>query len=213
MLWACWVLKCRKECNMRVIIISLLLVCCLACSDKKKEKENMDRVENYRPVKPKELNENAIKLIGDRWMLVTAGDTSKFNTMTASWGCMGYLWNKPVVFIFVRPQRYTFEFLEDKDEFTLSFFEEKYRPALSLCGSVSGRDVNKVKESGLTPCVTESGNIAFREANLILECKKLYADFMKPEAFIDTTIIADKYAEGDFHKIYVAEIVNAWARK
>ena len=81
-------------------------------------------------------------------MLVAAGDKEKFNMMTASWGSMGYLWNKPVVMVFVRPQRYTFEFTERKDEFTLSFFDEKYRHALDVCGSVSGRDVNKVQENG-----------------------------------------------------------------
>lgn len=164
-------------------------------------------------VKPKEIADNYIKLIGDDWMLVTAGDTGSFNTMTASWGCAGYLWNKPVVFIFIRPQRYTFEFLEDKEMFTLSFFEQKYRPALSLCGSVSGRDTDKIKESGLTPTMTGDGNIIFREARLVLECKKLYAEFLNTEAFIDKTIPEKVYGEGDFHKVYIAEIVNAWEKK
>ena len=109
-------------------------------------------------IAPKDIDKNVIKLIGQDWMLVTAGDQEKFNMMTASWGSMGYLWNKPVVMVFVRPQRYTFEFTEKKDEFTLSFFDEKYRHALNVCGSVSGRDVNKVQESGLTPYFTEAGN-------------------------------------------------------
>ena len=101
-------------------------------------------------IAPKDIDKNVIKLIGQDWMLVTAGDQEKFNMMTASWGSMGYLWNKPVVMVFVRPQRYTFEFTEKKDEFTLSFFDEKYRHALNVCGSVSGRDVNKVQESART---------------------------------------------------------------
>ena len=100
-------------------------------------------------IAPKDIDKNVIKLIGQDWMLVTAGDQEKFNMMTASWGSMGYLWNKPVVMVFVRPQRYTFEFTEKKDEFTLSFFDEKYRHALNVCGSVSGRDVNKVQELSL----------------------------------------------------------------
>ena len=113
----------------------------------------------------------------------------------------------------MRPQRYTFEFTEKKDEFTLSFFDEKYRHALNVCGSVSGRDVNKVQESGLTPYFTEAGNPAFEEATLVLECKKLYTDFLKEEAFLDKKIVDSQYGQKDFHKVYVAEIVHAWVKE
>ena len=164
-------------------------------------------------IAPKDIDKNVIKLIGQDWMLVTAGDQEKFNMMTASWGSMGYLWNKPVVMVFVRPQRYTFEFTEKKDEFTLSFFDEKYRHALNVCGSVSGRDVNKVQESGLTPYFTEAGNPAFEEATLVLECKKLYTDFLKEEAFLDKKIVDSQYGQKDFDKVYVAEIVHAWVKE
>lgn len=170
-------------------------------------------MEKMQLVKPKDITDNYIKLIGDKWMLVTAGDSSRFNTMTASWGGVGYLWNKPVVFVFIRPQRYTFDFLEANDSFTLSFFEEKYRPALSICGSVSGRDTDKVQKTGLTPNVTANGHVTFKEARLVLECKKMYADFLNPEAFINKQIIEDTYKAKDFHKMYVAEIVNAWEEK
>lgn len=164
-------------------------------------------------IEPKDINENVIRLIGDEWMLVTAGDREKFNMMTASWGSMGFLWNKPVVMVFVRPQRYTFEFTEKRDTFTLSFFDERYRRALNVCGSVSGRDTDKVKESGLTPYFTEAGNPAFEEASLVLECRKLYADFLKEEAFTERKIVDVQYGQKDFHKMYVAEIINAWVRK
>ena len=162
-------------------------------------------------IAPKDIDKNVIKLIGQDWMLVTAGDQEKFNMMTASWGSMGYLWNKPVVMVFVRPQRYTFEFTEKKDEFTLSFFDEKYRHALNVCGSVSGRNVNKVQESGLTPYFTEAGNPAFEEATLVLECKKLYTDVLRAENFIGE--VADRFygeKEGGFHKLYIGEILNTW---
>ena len=139
-------------------------------------------------IEPKDINENVIRLIGDEWMLVTAGDREKFNMMTASWGSMGFLWNKPVVMVFVRPQRYTFEFSEKRDTFTLSFFDERYRRALNVCGSVSGRDTDKVKESGLTPYFTEAG-------------------------FTERKIVDAQYGQKDFHKMYVAEIINAWVRK
>ena len=148
-----------------------------------------------RKIEAKNIDKNVIKLICQDWMLVTAGDQEKFNMMTASWGSMGYLWNKPVVMVFVRPQRYTFEFTEKKDEFTLSFFDEKYRHALNVCGSVSGRNVNKV------------------QATLVLECKKLYTDFLKEEAFLDKKIVDSQYGQKDFHKVYVAEIVHAWVKE
>ncbi len=196
----------------RIIIIGMLAVVFMACYDQKKE-DKMEGIGKMQSVKPKEITDNYIKLIGDKWMLVTAGDSSSFNMMTASWGCAGFLWNKPVVFIFIRPQRHTFGFLEKNEGFTLSFFEEKYRPALSVCGSVSGRDTDKVKASGLTPCKTEGGNVTFKEARLVLECKKLYADFLNPEAFIDQKILESVYPDKDYHKVYVAEIVNAWEKK
>ena len=95
----------------------------------------------------------------------------------------------------------------------MSFFDEKYRHALDVCGSVSGRDVNKVQESGLTPYFTETGNPAFEEATLVLECKKLYADFLKEDDFLDKKIVDSLYGQKDFHKMYVAEIVHAWVKE
>ena len=98
-----------------------------------------------------EINENAVKLIGKEWMLITAGNMENYNTMTASWGNIGFLWGKPVATIYVRPQRYTLEYIEREECFTLSFFPEQYRKALNICGTKSGRDTDKVKEAGLTP--------------------------------------------------------------
>lgn len=169
-------------------------------------------MKEFSEIKPAKIDDNFIRLIGSDWMLVTAGDARRFNTMTASWGGVGYLWNKPVVFVFIRPQRYTFGFMEEKDVFTLSFFEEKYRSALQLCGSVSGKEVDKVEKTGLTPCESGQGAVAFREARLVLECRKLYTDFVNAAAFTDQTLIAKNYPDGDFHKLYVAEIVGAWRR-
>ncbi len=154
---------------------------------------------------------NPIELIGEDWMLITAGTDSSFNMMTASWGTIGHLWGKPVAIVFIRPQRYTFEFVEREPHFTLSFFDEKYREALNICGSKSGRDIDKVKATGLTPMVTEN-SIAFREANMIIECRKIYGQFLQGENFNDTTIVKKNYAKGDFHKMYVGEIVNIWRK-
>ena len=102
-------------------------------------------------VSPESLKDNVFKLISQDWMLITAGDRTKFNTMTANWAGLGFLWYQPVSFCFVRPQRYTFEFMEKSACYTLSLFTEQHRDALSLCGSQSGRDLDKVQAAGLTP--------------------------------------------------------------
>ncbi|MDR1680641.1 MAG: flavin reductase family protein [Prevotellaceae bacterium] len=162
----------------------------------------------FTPIDSKEIPDNAVRMMADSWMLITAGTPDRFNTMTASWGAIGHLWQRPVAFCFIRPQRYTFEFTEAHDGFTLCFFDESYRAALALCGRVSGRDVDKVKEAGLTPRILESGRVAFEEARLIIECRKIYSDFFSPEQFIDPA--ADIYPAGDFHKMYIGEILNVW---
>ena len=168
----------------------------------------------YSQIAPAEIEENLIRLIADDWMLVTAGTPHKFNTMTANWGGTGYLWNKNVVFVFVRPERYTYGFIESTEGFTLTFFDEKYRDALNLCGAKSGRDCDKVKETGLTPHFTTLGYPAFTEARLVMECRKLYADQLTREAFIDGEPLKTHYStKGGLHKLYIAEIEKVWIRK
>ena len=161
-----------------------------------------------REITPQEMAENPFKLIGSDWALVTAGNRERFNTMTISWGGMGIMWNKPVAFSFIRPQRYTFEFTEKNDMFTMSFFDESYRKALAFCGSKSGRDVDKVKETGLTPAFTEDGVPYFEEAKLVLVCKKLYAQDLKETCVTDAAAVAPFYNGDDYHKMYVSEIVK-----
>jgi len=171
-------------------------------------------MEGFKKVTSKELNENAIKLIGKDWMLITAGTfKNKFNMMTASWGGLGWLWEKPVSFIFIRPQRYTYEFTEREDGYTVSFFPDKHRGAQTICGSISGRDCDKVKESGLSPFETKNGNVAFKEARIILECKKLFATTIQEGDFIVKEIAQINYPSKDFHKMYIGEIVNIWVKE
>lgn len=167
----------------------------------------------YRAIDPMEIPGNLIKLIAMDWMLVTAGTKEKFNTMTANWGGAGYLWNRPVVFVFVRPQRYTYEFTENNESFTLSFFEEKYREALNLCGVKSGRDCDKVKEAKLTPHFTINNLPTFKEATLVIECRKLYADMIEKECFIDNTPFNNHYTSKDgVHKMYIAQIEKVYIK-
>ena len=133
----------------------------------------------------KQLPDNFFTTIGKEWMLVTAGTKEHFNTMTASWGCVGWLWNKPVAVIFIRPER--------------------------ICGSRSGRDTDKMALTGLKPIATPSGNVTFEQARLTLECRKLYKNRMSPDSFLDSNI-AQWYGEGKggYHDIYILEIAHAY---
>lgn len=154
--------------------------------------------------------------IGKDWMLITAKGKNEageeiVNTMTASWGGMGILWNKPVAFLFVRPQRYTYMLTEQTEQITLSFFDEAYRDALRFCGTKSGRDVNKFEGAGLSVAF-ENGAPVISEARLNILCRKLYADFLKKEGFVQTALLKN-YRTDDFHRVYVVEIEKILKRE
>ena len=161
---------------------------------------------DFKTIKPEQLSDNPFKLIGKDWMLITGGAPDKFNTMTASWGGLGVLWERKVAFCFIRPTRYTYEFVERSENFTLSFFEERHRKAMTFIGTHSGRDTDKIRETGLTP-VKENGLIYFKEARLVLACRKLYFQDISPERFLDPAI-NDMYSQKDYHRMYVGEIVK-----
>ncbi len=150
-----------------------------------------------------------IQAIGTRWMLLTAGTFApgQFNCMTVSWGGLGVIWNKPMALVVVRPSRHTFTFMEAAESFTLSIFPPEYRDALTLCGTRSGRSVDKVKETGLTPVAsTQVSAPAFEEAELVLECRKMYSDDIDPKRFLANHIEAN-YNGRDYHRLYMAEIL------
>lgn len=161
------------------------------------------------------LNDNLIETIGREWMLVAAGKKDDFNVMTASWGCVGWLWNRPVAVIFIRPERFTHEFIENNNIVTLSFLskESDMRSIYNFCGSKSGRDYNKVEETGLIPVQTDCGGVAFEQARLVLECEKLYKNSMSPESFINPEI--NKWyggSNGGYHDVYIMEIKNVYVK-
>ena len=162
----------------------------------------------FQNIDPKTLPENVFSLIGDRWMLVTAGTPAHCNTMTASWGGLGVLWRRNVAMCVIRPQRYTKEFIDKEELFSVSFLKDGHRDALKLCGSVSGRDHDKIKEAGLTPVFID-GVPAFEEADTILICRKMYRTSMNPADFIDKDADSKFYPEKDYHDMYIAEIVKA----
>ncbi len=152
---------------------------------------------------------NNVDLWSNRWLLLTAGDFSaqRFNAMTVGWGSFGVMWNKPFVQVVVRPTRYTYQFMEQYDTFTLCAFPEAYRAALELLGSISGRDRDKIKASGLVPiAATRVAAPAFAEAELIIECRKIYWDDFKPDHFLDQRIHKN-YPLKDYHRVYFGEIL------
>ncbi len=160
----------------------------------------------FKETKPELLTDNPFKLIGSDWMLITAGTPDSFNTMTASWGGLGILWERKVATCFIRPTRFTYEFAEGAPYFTLSFFEEQYRKALTYCGTHSGRNTDKIREAGLTP-VNEGGFVYFSEARLVLACRKIYVQDIDPSRFLDPKI-DDMYPQKDYHRMYIGEIVK-----
>ena len=164
---------------------------------------------DFQKIDPSDIHQNPFTLIDDDWFLLTAGNINAFNTMTASWGGMGILWNKPVVFCFVRPQRYTYKFMESEKLFTMSFFEETYREALNLCGKVSGRQTDKMKATGLKPIESPGGSVFYEQAKLMLECRKLYYTDIDPEQFIVEGINAN-YPKKDYHRMYIGEIISVF---
>lgn len=160
-------------------------------------------------------NFNVFEKIGKEWMLISAYDEKrddvKINTMTASWGGVGVLWNKNVFYCFVRPQRFTKEFIDAQDIITLSFFGNEYKEALTFCGRNSGRDCNKIEKCGLTPKISD-GAVLFDQAKITLVGKKLFAQDMTKDCFIDKALVDMHYPENDFHTVYVCEIINAYAK-
>lgn len=160
----------------------------------------------FRKISVEQLKDNPFTLINKDWMLITAGDAEKHNTMTASWGGVGELWGKYVSTIYIRPQRYTLEFVEREEYYSLCFFGPEYRQALSLCGSKSGRDVDKDAATGLTPCFDQAAPY-YEQARLVFLCRKLYRQDMEESAFLDKGLL-EKWYDNDLHRIFIGEIVK-----
>ena len=171
----------------------------------------------YDRIEATDLPDNVIDLIGKQWMLVTAGNKSSYNTMTAAWGAVGYMWSRPSTFIVIRDSRYTYQFLQREESFTLSFFTEEYRGALRICGTKSGRDADKVSEAGLTPLEIPSGLMSFKEARMIIECKKIFVqemDYAYLTQPYKEKIMEESYNnEPSKHQLFISEITSIWIKK
>ena len=167
---------------------------------------------SFREVKPEELTMNPFTKIGKEWLLITAGNEEKYNTMTASWGAMGVMWGKNAITVYIRPQRYTKEFVDREETFTISVLGEDYRKALNYCGTVSGRGIDKITEAGLTPYFVD-GTAGIQEADMIMVCKKMYHDTIKSECFDETENDTKWYPQKDYHTMYIAEIQKVLVRE
>ena len=166
----------------------------------------------FKEIDIKELSINPFTSIGDDWTLITAGSEGKFNTMTASWGNLGVTWGKPTIITYIRPQRYTREFLDNNETYTVSIFPNKYKNDLEYLGKVSGRDENKLSKTELTPYFT-NGTTSFEEASTIFICKKLYVGKIEEDNFLDKDIISTSYPEKDYHYVYVSEIIKVLVKE
>ncbi|MCQ2248919.1 MAG: flavin reductase family protein [Treponema sp.] len=168
-------------------------------------------------IRPEALADNPFKMIGKDWMLVTACTTKESedgsiitgrpNTMTASWGGVGIMWNKPVATIYLRPSRYTKEIIDQSETFSLSVLPEKFRTALDYCGSHSGRDEDKFQKAKLD--VEYMNNTPWiKQARVVLFCRKIYAQEIDPYGFADEKVCNQNYKKDDFHTMYIAEITK-----
>ena len=169
-------------------------------------------LEGFRKIAPEELQGNIIKMISQDWMLITAGNAEKANMMTASWGGAGVLYNKPVAICFINPARYTYSIMEKSETFTLTFYPGEYKDVLQYCGTKSGRDEDKIKGSGLTPVYTENGAVAFSQACVIIECRKMLSQSLMLDS-IENEQERNKRAMQPMHKMYIGEILNVWVKQ
>lgn len=192
------------------LLFAAVLSLLVSCGPNTKH-ASMDNTQT-REIKPTEIPGNPIQLFDEQWALVTAGVPGDVNTMTISWGSLGELWNKPVVTVYVSSSRYTHEFMEKYDHFTVAFFPSEYRDALQYLGSHSGRDGDKITASGLTLEFLDSGLPSFAEASMVIEARKIYGAPFDIKGFGD--VPTRTYASGrmGIHSEYVGEIEHVWVR-
>lgn len=168
---------------------------------------------DFKKISPTDLSDNTFRLIDKDWFLITAKDPTNgnINTMTASWGCFGILWNKPVAVVFIRPQRHTHGFVMKSERLSLSVLPEEFRTALRFCGTKSGKDCDKFKECGITAAYDENGTPYVAESRLVLLAKKLYVGKIEENGFLDPELLKN-YPIKDYHSVFVCEIESVLER-
>lgn len=153
-----------------------------------------------------EFMTDIFKQFDKRWALLTAGTKDDFNTMTISWGGLGTIWNKPVATVYVRESRYTHDYMEKNDCFTVSFYPEQYKQILGVLGSRSGRDMDKMNNTGLSP-KPAGETMTFEEAEITLVCRKLFKQKLLPENMPEE-VVSGLYADNDLHDMYIGEVID-----
>lgn len=170
---------------------------------------------SFHEICAKNFENSVFHTIAKEWMLITAEKQMNgkpvANTMTASWGGLGHLWNKNVAFAFIRPQRYTKEFVDQSEYFSLCFFGGEKMKELGYLGTVSGRDEDKIQKSGLT-LTHLNGVPCFEEATAVLICRKLYVQTLREDCFVDPELAASVYPQKDFHDVYVGEVEKIFVK-
>lgn len=162
----------------------------------------------FKKIDISELNLNPFDEISKNWLLISAKKADQINTMTASWGNLGHIWGKNVVTVYIRPQRYTKEFVDHSDYFTVTMFDG-HKKELGVLGSRSGRDGDKIRDVGFH-VETVDDQPTFAEGKIVFVCKKLYSDWIKPEHLIDKDCDTKWYPDKDYHEMYIAEIMAAY---
>lgn len=166
----------------------------------------------FAAVKPEDFKVSPFRLIGEEWMLIAAEKDDRVNAMTASWGGLGVMWRMNVAFVVIRPQRFTKEFVDAADAFSLNFFDESHRDALNYFGSVSGRDEDKAAKCGFK--VAHAGGAPyFEQARTVVALRKLFAQPYRKESFIDPAPDRDCYPAGDYHTLYIGEVTAIMEKK
>jgi flavin reductase (DIM6/NTAB) family NADH-FMN oxidoreductase RutF len=210
----------------KTFLVILTVISLFSCSNQGKKDEqkiepeslkDMTFEELFTGISPEEITDNVFKLVGKDFTVITAGKEAHFNSMTASWGGVGILFNKPVAWCFLRANRYTLEIIKKEHTYTLSYFPDEYKEQVLFFGSKSGRDTDKMKETTLTPVQTPSGNTTYKEARLVLECELSELTTVSPDDFYSQE--AKDFIQGgfdeakEFHKLVFGDITQVWIRK
>jgi flavin reductase (DIM6/NTAB) family NADH-FMN oxidoreductase RutF len=177
-----------------------------------RQKEVIPAGSEWKSKRIEEFPGSPFERIGAGWMLISAGDVSSdkgaWNTMTASWGCLGVLWQKNIAQIYIRKTRHTLSFVNASAIFSLSFFGAAFRQVLNVCGADSGRDTDKAAKAEIIPIVFPNGAIGFKEAGEIIVCRKLYTHDFDPSRFLDPNIDTFHYPLKDYHRLFIGEITD-----
>lgn len=208
-----------------VLIFSVVLISCgvKPIPEKEIEKETIINVKDksfdelFKSISPEEITDNVFKLVGKDFTVITAGKEPEHNSMTASWGGLGILFEKPVTWCFLRASRYTLELIKKEHSYTMSYFPDQYKEQVLFFGSKTGKNTDKMKETTLTAVQTPSGNVSYKEAKLIIECKLTELTSVNPDDFYTSEgkdFINGAYQEvKDYHKLVFGEITNVWINK